>query len=306
MTRKTPASCLFILSLCVALPSGSQAAEFEGNVPLALVKALLQNPASPEVHIYPGIPDNFPRFDLPAGFTVLGGLQLETGQRLALTTLEDGPTSLQRFSNALITANFVEIPQASRGFSPSLLSMQRQLFCRDDVGFLTVIHTTGRDANLLTLGTSNPMGNPDWQGCETAINPQPPQSRSPLSGRPPVAMETLLQYMPVLELPVEQNRVARSPFLGSGGSGSGNGMHYQIDIDFSSDKSVDEIYQHFAVQVLRQQWSGDGDTVGTISATGNFIRVPDQTTYLHGNLSILQTSTDSFTVSFRVTKLNPE
>ncbi|MCP5331354.1 MAG: hypothetical protein H7A07_10420 [Pseudomonadales bacterium] len=60
---------------------------------------------------------------------------------------------------------------------------------------------------------------------------------------------------------MEQNRVSRSPFPGSGGSGSGNGMHRRSISISAGDKSVDEIYQHFAVQVLRQQWSGIGDTV---------------------------------------------
>ena len=82
---KTPKLVILITSWLLMLPIWADT-PFEDEVPLELVRALLNSTGATEVRIYADILDGFPDLELPAGFTVLGSRDLGRSQTVFLRT----------------------------------------------------------------------------------------------------------------------------------------------------------------------------------------------------------------------------
>lgn len=116
--------------------------------------------------------------------------------------------------------------------------------------------------------------------------------------------------MPVMALPADVD-TSRQSYLGmSGGSSSrawiSGGATYETSSEFGSDMTIPQLYQHFAQQIGTQGWALDSEASGQLSASGNWIKIPDADTYLHGAFNILQSSQSKFMIRFRLTKLSVE
>lgn len=311
MTKNQAAGILrvFALSAALSLSLPIHAAELDSDVPLPLVKALLQSPLGDDVHVYLGIPDNFPSgINIPREFSILGGVDLGRSQRLVLQTSTNRDAALDALSTVLTAVGFVDIQTLSgmraSGFVVPESMLARRTFCRDDVGYITLAYSAQPYGNLLSLSTSNTLADSGMSSCQQIRSPArgPYNTRQPSSGVP---MIDLMQYMPRLDLPGTLRDSIPNPFFSSGGSSSG-GSHAETENRFRSDMSIPALHKHFADQIRAQGWTSDGEVTGQFSATGNWIKIPDADTYLYGSISILQTSEANFSVRFRLNKLTPE
>lgn len=294
------------LGIAVALWGAApvMAAEFTDNVPMPLVRALLTNPGSNDVRIYSDVPEGLPEFVIPANFSVLGGIAQNRGSRMILQTSATREDAIAALSDSLVNAGFVDVETLVggriTGFVPSEAMLSRRNFCRDDVGYLTIMFTELAGVNQVSLGTSNVLADSGISSCAELAEP-----RTPDMSRPDALFSDLMQHMPVLEVPESANSSRPRPFLGTSGA-SASERTYETSSQFTSDMSILEVYPRFAQQIAAQGWALDGESTGQVSGSGNWVKIPDGDTYLHGLFSIVQSSEANFSIRFRLTKLSVE
>lgn len=295
-----------LLSLFVAVSLGVAepvlAAEFTGDVPLPLVRALLHihNGAEPRVHS--DVPDSFPEILIPAGFTVLGGMERGPTRLLILQTNEERDEALAAISQALLDAGFRDV-EALAGRQMSGFLTERDLstrtFCREGEGILGVTYVVMSQEAHVILNAPDARDSDDTQSC--ANFGAPPTMPVSATAR----MDALMQHMPAMTIP-DAVDTSRRPYLGGAGGGSASQGTYETSTDFGSSMTIPQLYQHFTEQIASQGWALDGESIGQVSASGNWIKIPDGDTYLHGLFSIVQSSASNFSIRFRLTKLSVE
>src|SRR3989338_1537487 len=176
---------LFSLAVAVSLGSATpvMAAEFMDNVPLPLVRALLTNPGSNDVRIYSDVPEGLPEFVIPANFSVLGGIAQNRGSRMILQTSATREDAIAALSDSLVNAGFVDVETLVggriTGFVPSETMLSRRNFCRDDVGYLTIMFTEQAGINQVSLGTSNVLADSGISSCAELAQPRIPAMGGP-------------------------------------------------------------------------------------------------------------------------------
>ena len=277
------------------------AAEFTGDVPLPLVRALLHihNGAEPRVHS--DVPDSFPEILIPAGFTVLGGMERGPTRLLILQTNEERDDALAAISQAILDTGFLDV-EALAGRRMSGFLTERDLstrtFCRDDEGILGVTYVVMSQEAHIILNAPDARDSDVTQSC--ADFGAPPTTPVSAINR----MDALMQYMPAMTIP-DAADTSRQAYLGGGGGSASQGT-YETSTDFGSSMTIPQLYQHFAEQIASQGWALDGESTGQVSASGNWVKIPDGDTYLHGLFSIVQSSESNFSIRFRLTKLSVE
>ncbi|MCH8135607.1 MAG: hypothetical protein IIB77_06485, partial [Proteobacteria bacterium] len=152
-------SLFSILSISLLTTHSFAATEFESSIPIELVKALLTNPSTTETRIYTDILDEFPEFQIPIGFEVLGSVDQRHIQRVVLTTeLEEDEAVLQIIA-AFEDVDFVRFDLRSprvneNGFvSPEPRRLARQM-CHDDIGNLSFSFIEVNNIRLVSLSAS--------------------------------------------------------------------------------------------------------------------------------------------------------
>lgn len=312
MRTTRPDNCFISLAIAAACASALpvHAAEYTDSVPLPLVKALMAGPLGDEVHLYSDIPGDFPDIPVPANFSVLGGIEQMNSSRVILQTSDNREDAIAALSDALLSAGFVEMQTMGGGrpggFTSSGVMMLPRNFCRDDIGFLTTMVSQQAGLTQVSLGTSRAMFDSGASSCAEVQA----QMRNPNPNGPGIPVTNLAQYMPEMVLPDASNNTPQ-PFLAiSGGSSSrtwvSGGATYETSSEFSSDMNIPQLYQHLAQQIGTQGWALDSEGSGQLSASGNWIKIPDADTYLHGAFNILQSSESNFMIRFRLTRLSVE
>ncbi|MDP1757431.1 MAG: hypothetical protein Q8L38_08315, partial [Pseudohongiella sp.] len=120
MNRKLLLATLFFL-----IPLAQADTEFTDTIPLDLAKALLSIGNTISVGIYSDVLDDFPAFEMPSGFNVLGSLDQGVMQRLVLQTDMAAPQARQALLTTLTENGWQELQRPDeavmqpRGFVPA-------------------------------------------------------------------------------------------------------------------------------------------------------------------------------------------
>ncbi len=247
---------------------------------------------------------------IPPEFTVQGGVERGHSRQLVLQTDEGRDQALEILSGALTSVGFLDVESLTGRNRTGFLS-ERDLavrtFCRDDAGVFGVTYVTLAGVAHVIMNATGPMQASGPQSC--AEMGQPPGFAS-MPGRPGPMLDVLSQHMPVMTVPAAADTSRRAYLSTRGGSPSGGsfsgGGTFETSSEFGSDMSIPQLYQHFAEQIGSQGWALDSEATGQLSASGNWIKIPDADNYLHGAFNIIQNSESNFTIRFRLTKLSVE
>ncbi|MEZ5489377.1 MAG: hypothetical protein R3F50_03550 [Gammaproteobacteria bacterium] len=296
----------FLLSLVVSVFG---ATEYDEAVPLELVKVLLGNPGFNEVRIYSDIPDGFPAFDLPSGIEVLGSVDQGVSQRVIMKTSMETDAASRSLEAELIRQGFIPFPlmgaeDMDRGFVSPRQIERPTILCRDDIGTVSLSASRTDDSTFVSLGNAQfSFGQPastQPQTCEQRIDEQT-QSYTMMQNMRNRGATNLRRYLPRMVVPEDDS--PRFIAFGSGGSSSSSSNSLETEYDLNVDWPIAEVYQHIADQITEQGWVLDTESVGDISANGDWTYSPEPDVELVGNFNVLQTGEGSYQLKFRLIRL---
>jgi hypothetical protein len=296
-----------LLALCgLMIPTMSQSAtEFEGSIPVELVKIFLNAPMIGNVMIYTDLPDNFPIFEMPDDFTILGSIdQGFMGRAVMETDLETEEASTLLF-NSLLAEGWqdmtVELPAQQTGFVSRNLSVVGlgMSLCHDDLGSLLVQAVSGEGNSIVSLIRSGSVsqGMVNMQSNFTCE-----QQRAMQQGGGPFSRmdinEGVRKYMPRMEMPELPGVTGFPGLYGGGGGGSMN--DWEMRSNLPVDWELAEVLGYFSEQINEQGWDVDTSWSGDIAAGGVWTKTGDEDMELYGMLSIVQIADENFELKFRL------
>lgn len=273
--------------------------EYQGDMPVPLVKALLGNMPYGEVSLFSDIDDDFPELTIPGSFSVLGSLNNGYAITLVLQTELARDGAINQLSGPLAQAEYS--PYSTQidagpitGFvyanQPAALDISR--FCHDSLGFITVGFQEHSDYNTVALAST---GGGVEQNCAVLQEQQTQRMTSFLSGN------GLREHLPKLVLPELPPRPFAA-FANVGGYSGGSNRGIEIEASLKSDWDMDDVFSHFKDQIVEQGWIPDSENIGEASAIGTWTLSPEADLDLVGNLIVLKSGKESFELKFQ---LNP-
>lgn len=284
------------LFLAAALSYSHADTEFQGGVPIELVKVFLGNSPTGDIRVFSDILDDFPSFQIPAGFTTFGSIDRGYSLSVVLTTDLPEADALNAISEAFLSTGYTEfeVPGArdlGTGFVRPNQTQYRpgSRICHDDLGFLSYSYAAKSDLNLVVISSNLPN---DRRSCAQQFEEQAiamSRNNDRLTG--------VRQYIPIMELPEDTSR-RMTPFFGMGSSGSGNDIESRASLN--SDWDIEEVFIYFKDQIEAQEWSLDSENLGTSTATGSWIRTPEPGVDLIGTLSVIKAGAETFELKFRI------
>ncbi|MDT8364685.1 MAG: hypothetical protein RQ714_08605 [Nitrosomonas sp.] len=299
---------LLLIAMFMLASSAQAATEFEDTIPLDLAKIFLNLGNAPAVGIYSDIMEDFPRFDIPEDFSILGSLDQGVVQRVVLATSNTLEEANSLLLESLAMEGWRELPLPNRvaapqprGFVPAGGQQPNAIpldLCHDDFGNMTLTFNAGDDGNIVSLiHTNNRM----YRGRYTCA--QQEQQRSQSFGMRGNMTGRVSEHIPTLKIPEE-----------SGGPGPGAGtprmafvssaVNSLNDVETRSDLTIDwaigTLYDFFAEQLEEQGWLQDSAWTGSITAGGNWTKSPEEDLNLIAILGIVETAEDAFEMKLRV------
>lgn len=285
------------LSLVVA-PLSAADTEFSDSIPIDVAEVLFNASLNSGFEIYSDISSEFPDFAVPDDFTVIGSVIDNYNVRAVLGTSLSREQGVQLLVSAFEQESWQQFPQMrppvpTSGFvtpTPPITQVGISL-CHDDLGHLSITSTERDSEVYFAIGRYNTFGN-SQSSCANQLAMQQ-QSISQMR-----FSNGIRQYMPRMEVPEAEGIRPRGAFLG-GGSSSGNNSA-ETEINLKSELDIEELYTHFADQIVEQDWETDSEAVGGRSATGIWTKSPTADLELAGTLSILEVSEGNYELQFRL------
>ena len=244
--------------------------------------------------------DEFPEFELPGQFEILGSSErAEAMLTVALVTPLNEEVARAALNESFTDEGWIEMPDFGMpgpeyGFvsenQPTRPSY-RQL-CHDDFGQLNISYSDRGGRNIATLSIGNAFGG-DYRSCAERIQQQE-MSMARFSQRG----MGISQYMPQLLVP-EEARQGRMPFMRATGlSSSGNSA--ETDTNFTIQWELEEVYEHFAEQIVELGWTLDAESLGSVTATGSWTRQSENGTNLVLRLDVVGSDEDRYDLTLSV------
>lgn len=300
MNRKLLLATLFLLTTVVQADT-----EFENTIPLDLAKALLSIGNTISVGIYSDVLDDFPAFEMPSGFSVLGSLDQGVMQRLVLQTDMAAAQASRALLATLTDAGWQELQRPDeavmqpRGFVPAGGASPPVIpsnICHDEHGIMNMIITAGDNGNYVTLLKNNSM----TRGALDCAQQNQQQARNP--GMRAMMIGGVTAHLPTLHLPSPTGSPLGQPratfMSGSRSSGSPNDFETQSQV--AIDWDIERLYTFFAEQLDEQGWAEDSAWNGNIAAGGNWTKTTDDNLELIAILSMVETSAENYELKLRV------
>ncbi|PCJ26902.1 MAG: hypothetical protein COA96_04540 [SAR86 cluster bacterium] len=291
-------SLLSILAISFSAFQLFAATEFEGSIPVELAQALLTNPTTIETRIYIDILDEFPKFQIPNGFEVLGSVDQGYSQRVVLTTKQAEDEAILLIVSAFEDVDFVQFdvpfPGArENGFlSPQPRAVHHQL-CHDSLGNLSVSYIEVNNINLISLSASV-YRNHNQGNC--AQQAEQIQMSMVMMGNRNIGIR---EYIPRMEAPDDAALPPFAAFIsGSGFSSSNNEAETEANLNI--EWGINEVYAHFEDQINAQGWEIDSQNIGSTSAIGTWTRSPEPNLSLVGMLTVLKIAESSYKLTFKL------
>lgn len=286
--------------LSAMIPGSNAAEEFQDSIPIEVAQALFSFGGDGNLHVYSDIVEEFPDFELPGEFEVLGSTErAATMLTLALATPLNEEAARAALTDSFTAEGWMELPEfgmpeTETGFiSPnqSVRPSYRQL-CHDDYGNMNISYSGRGERNFVTLNTGSAFGG-NFQTCAERIAQQ-----EMAMARASQRTIGIRQYMPVLLVP-EEARQGRSPFLRAGGMSS-SGNTAETDTNFTLEWELEEVYEHFAEQIVEQGWTLDAESMGSITAAGTWTQPSEDGSNLVVRLDVVRANEDRYDLTLRV------
>ncbi len=293
----------FVVSLTLTSfafsPIVSADTDYQSPMPPDIVEALFDSYGDSNFAVYSDIPNGFPAFAVPQGFSVVGSVSQMSTLRVVFETESSEDDAIAAASEAFFAENWIPFPlyrpqQQQTGFiSPQELNLSRaEVLCHDELGHLTLRYTERDSGNYLSAGVSLYRSR-QVGGCEQQLAMQ-----QDAVGQLP-RTRGLRQYLPRMEIPEAQSLPRPVAFISGGSSSTGNSV--ETDGYMKSDEEIDAIYEFFAEQIVEQGWVLDSESVGSRSANGTWTKAEEANLNLIGTLSILDVGDDEFELQFKLT-----
>ncbi len=256
-------------------------------------------PVAPEVEQrFPGIPPDFPRFEIPDTFRVAEGgarygtawFRLETrlSPELAVALLAESAMR-EAFSDFRALAG-----RELNEFITSADTRAQRSLCRDDVGYLTLVGSAQDGDTEVMVRALGGLDLPDFVSCQQEVAKQQASGFN----RNRDELRAMMQFAPVLDLP-DTATVIQPPVVGNT---SVSPEWYETSAVFASDMSGAQIFELLAEQVAFQGWSpasAAGDSPDLNAAW--FKDVPERFA-LHAHVSVVERGAGRFAIRMRVEK----
>lgn len=273
--------------------------EFEDSIPLDVAEALFDYGDTGRFRVYSDIMDEFPAFQIPDGFTVLGSAFFMRSMRVALFTELGVEEAVQVIEESFTSDGWVTIP----GFNPlpnrtgfvsaNQVEFSRRSICHDEFGQLSVTTKSSGARNQVILSMSAGLRR-SWTTCAQLIAQQE-QQLSMMQGRGRLGFQ---QYMPQLLMPDEANTGQRPAFMLGGISSSNNSA--ETDMELEIDWSMEEVYRYFADQMAEQEWALDTESIGSVSASGTWTQSPEANTNIMSTFNVVSLGENRFQLKLNV------
>ena len=281
-----------------ALPSFS-ATEFEGFIPLEVAEVLFDLANNGQFAVYSDIMDDFPKFQVPAGFSVVGSVYHSGRLRVGLETQASADDASEAISSSFADEGWQSMPspfdrRPQTGFvssSAAVISRALQI-CHDELGRVSISYSEREVGKFIVLDDYSALGGNRGNCAQQAD--QLTRSLALMGASPGIR-----QYMPRMEVPENQRQRSGAAWILGGGSSSSN-TEAETDTNLAIDWPLSQVYEHIADQVVEQGWQVDTETIGNVSANGVWTRSPTQGVNLIGTLTVLESSDSNFQLKFRL------
>jgi len=247
------------------------------------------------------IAEEFPAFQIPDRFTVLGSAYFLNSLRVALATDLETEEAVEIMVATFLDDDWETMPNINpfsnrTGFvALNQMESTRTILCHDQFGQLTVSSKSREAANQIVLSVGVNMGQRrGWNNC-AQLRAQMEQQMTMMQGRGRMGFQ---QYMPALLMPAEGSAGQRPAFMIGGTSSSSNNAETEVELEI--DWSMEEVFSHFAQQMLEQEWAIDTDSIGSLSASGTWTRSPESDINLIANLNVLSLGDNRFQLRLSV------
>ncbi len=273
--------------------------EFQDSIPIEVAEALFGFGQGSGMALYDGLTEDFPRFELPDQFEVIGSLNRNPTLSAAMVTPLDEDEARAALTSAFLDQDWVEMPSAEPpmrqyGFVPANepVRVRHQQLCHDDYGQLSISYRERGERNIVTVSTGMAFGM-DFRTCAERIEQQE------LSRIRSQRFDTgIYEYMPLLRVP-EDARQGRQAFLRGGGmSSSGNSA--ETDTSFFIEWELQDVYQHFAEQLVDLGWTLDAESIGTVTAAGTWTQAAESGSTMIVRLDVVNSAEEQFDLRLRV------
>jgi len=293
---KSSIAGLITLSV-LALPAGADT-EFEDSIPIEVAEVLFDASLNGQFEIYSDIADAFPPFELPDNFTVIGSTVQNGNLRAVVSSAMASDAAIQQLIAAFEVEDWQQLPAFNppaqdTGFvAPGPITVRTaNSLCHDDLGRLSISAAERGAINYFAIFMYNAFGGSQGSCASQIARQQQSMAQMQFS-------DGVRQYMPRMEVPEAENIRPRGAFIGGGSSSSNNSA--ETETNLRSDLDIEELYKHFAEQILEQGWEIDSEVVGDRSANGTWTRAPEPNLELVGTLSVLETSDSNYELRFRL------
>lgn len=276
--------------------------EFEDSIPVDVAEALFDFGDTGRFAVDSAIMDEFPVFQIPSGFTVLGSAYFMRSMRVALSTNLEIEEAIEAIEESFLNDDWETVPTFApmpgrTGFvSANQIESRRRGLCHDQFGQLTVTSRAGEPINQVILSMSADLRR-SWGSC-AQLRAQMEQQMSMMQGRGRMGFQ---QHMPRLLMPEEGNSGQRPAVMLGGTSSSSNSAETEVELEINW--SMDEVYSYFADQMSEQEWVLDSASTGSLSASSIWTRSPEEDMNLIGTLNVLSMGENRFQLKLTVESL---
>ena len=277
---------------CLSLAAEAEARE---TIPRDIVERLFGARPGADISVDPDVVAALPPFTLPAGFEVLASAGQGYLQRVLLRTELD----VEGASAALVTAftaeGWIEMPNAGaprRGFVSAEEPLRQVLLCNDQVGRLGVSIAERADSRYVNLGFRNyALLGGSGRRCTREAGLLRDRGRS--AGG---LANTLEQYVPQLVLPETKQQPQPTGILTNTRISAAD-SDYTVMTQLAIDWNEQQLFEHFAEQLIAQGWLTDTATRGT--ADSSWTKNADDKE-LTGTLTLVPLTDSSWDLKFRI------
>ena len=287
------------VSLFAAFDFAKADTEFEDSIPIAVAEALFDIGLGGQFAAYSDIMDDFPEFQLPSEFDVMGSVVQNSQMRVALTTELEESAATEALKESFLDSGWVEMPQfqrfpSTRGFVSAVetRTFYGSQICHDEHGQLSIGFRQRDEGNVVSLRSSYGFAR-NWRNCDELIAQQE-QSMAMMRGR----SSGLGELMPRLEVPEEARQGSRPALMLGGMSSSSDSA--ETDARIELEWELERVYQHFAEQILEQGWTLDTESIGSLTATGTWTQTVEQNVNVIARLDVVSAGDGDFDLTMTV------
>ena len=282
-----------ILTTLLILPARA-ATDFEDSVPIETVRHLLNivPGGGNEPGLYQDIMDDFPAFTLPDDTEVLASLDLGYQRRVLLESHGDPDEALTALLEQFVDGNWVlntapDISAEQRGFVSSIPPPSHENLCHPEQGNLQI---SVRE-QILDLSLTAHSAFAGMLDCNR---------NNEISAMQMARFRTgLMQYMPRLEIPRQDQSALPMPGLVAGAGMSSSDREVEARATMVDETPLAEIFGLFRTQIEEQGWSPEAENIVGSVAIGTWRRSEDDID-LAGTLTISGLGDDRYDLRFRI------